>query len=461
MHPIEQKIKKFISSESLIPQQGKWKGLVALSGGADSVCLLLVCKSLGYDVEAVHCNFHLRGEEADRDEAFCEKLCEREAIPFHRVHFDTLTYASLHKVSIEMAARELRYNYFEQLRVSIEADDILVAHHRDDSVETVIMNLIRGTGIHGLQGIKPRNGHIVRPLLCVGRRDIEAWLKEKGQDFVTDSTNLEDDVVRNKIRLNLLPLLEGINPSVSENIAQTALRMVEAGKVFDNAMRKDVDRVVKSTLSSADIAPADRLMSIDVKALSEVASREYTLQTILSPLLFSPSQVEEISRSDLSQPGKRWESAGHTLIVDRGCLLIKEKSVAERKPFRIPETGTYVISETQSATEKVSVKMQQVDDSFTIDRSSLCATLDADKVRFPLCLRNVKPGERFMPFGMKGTKLVSDYLTDRKRNIFQKEAQLVISDADDNILWLVGERPDGRYCIGKNTINALVIRYFK
>ncbi len=129
--------------------------------------------------------------------------------------------------------------------------------------------------------------------------------------------------------------------------------------------------------------------------------------------------------------------------------------------FRIPETGTYVISETQSATEKVSVKMQQVDDSFTIDRSSLCATLDADKVRFPLCLRNVKPGERFMPFGMKGTKLVSDYLTDRKRNIFQKEAQLVISDADDNILWLVGERPDGKYCIGKNTINALVIRYFK
>ena len=301
----------------------------------------------------------------------------------------------------------------------------------------------------------------MRPLLCVGRRDIEAWLKEKGQDFVTDSTNLEDDVVRNKIRLNLLPLLEGINPSVSENIAQTALRMVEAGKVFDNAMRKDVDRVVKSTLSFADIAPADRLMSIDVKALSEVASREYTLQTILSPLLFSPSQVEEISRSDLSQPGKRWESAGHTLIVDRGCLLIKEKSVAGRKPFRIPETGTYVISETQSATEKVSVKMQQVDDSFTIDRSSFCATLDADKVRFPLCLRNVKPGERFMPFGMKGTKLVSDYLTDRKRNIFQKEAQLVISDADDNILWLVGERPDGRYCIGKNTINALVIRYFK
>lgn len=461
MHPIEQKIKKFISSESLIPQQGKWKGLVALSGGADSVCLLLVCKSLGYDVEAVHCNFHLRGEEADRDEAFCEKLCEREAIPFHRVHFDTLTYASLHKVSIEMAARELRYNYFEQLRVSIEADDILVAHHRDDSVETVIMNLIRGTGIHGLQGIKPRNGHIVRPLLCVGRRDIEAWLKEKGQDFVTDSTNLEDDVVRNKIRLNILPLIEEINPSVSENIAQTALRMVEAGKVFDNAMQKDIERVVKTTHSSPDSTPKGHITVVDTKALSQVASREYTLQTILKPMHFTPSQVEEISSSDLSQSGKRWESDSHILIVDRAALLIKERNDEQRKPYRIPEIGTYVISETPSGAEKLSVKMQKVDESFTIDRSSLCATLDADKVRFPLCLRNVKPGERFMPFGMKGTKLVSDYLTDKKRNIFQKEAQLVISDADDNILWLVGERPDGRYCIGKNTINALVIRYFK
>jgi len=456
-----QKIKRFISTGALFPQQGKWKGLVALSGGADSVCLLLVCKSLGYDVEAVHCNFHLRGDEADRDEMFCQQLCEREAVPFHRVHFDTLTYASLHKVSIEMAARELRYNYFEQLRLSIGADDILVAHHRDDSVETVIMNLVRGTGIHGLQGIKPRNGHIVRPLLCVGRKEIEAWLKERGQDFVTDSTNLEDDVVRNKIRLNLIPLLEGINPSVSENIAQTALRMVEAGKVFDNAMRKDVDSVAKSTLSSTDVAPADRLMSIDVKALAEVSSREYTLQTILSPLLFSPSQVEEISRSDLSQPGKRWESTTHTLIVDRGSLLVKEKSDAERKPFRIPETGTYVISETLSASEKVSVNVVKMDENFLIDRSPLCATLDADKVRFPLCLRNVKPGERFMPFGMKGTKLISDYLTDRKRNVFQKEAQLVIADAEDNVMWLVGERPDGRYCIGRNTINALVIRYFK
>ena len=210
--------------------------LVALSGGADSVCLLMAMKRLGYAIEAIHCNFHLRGAESDRDEEFCKSLCEREQIPFHTVHFDTKTYAEVHKISIEMAARELRYNYFEQLRKAIDAEAILVAHHMNDSVETLLMNLIRGTGIHGLQGIKPRNGNIIRPLLCVSRKEIVEWLGEIGQDYVTDSTNLEDDVTRNKLRLNIIPLLEEINPAASENIAKTALRMVEAGKVFDDSM---------------------------------------------------------------------------------------------------------------------------------------------------------------------------------------------------------------------------------
>ena len=222
MKNIIETVKSFIAANSLIPGEMEWKGLVALSGGADSVCLLMICKRLNLNVEAVHCNFRLRGEESDRDEKFCEGLCEREGVPFHRVHFDTRTYAELHGVSIEMAARELRYDYFEQLRRSIQADAILVAHHRDDSVETVLMNLVRGTGIHGLQGIKPKNGNILRPLLCVGRKDIEEWLHTLGQDYVTDSTNLEDDVVRNKIRLNVIPLLQEINPSVSDNISLTA-----------------------------------------------------------------------------------------------------------------------------------------------------------------------------------------------------------------------------------------------
>lgn len=169
---------------------------------------------MGIDTEAVTCNFHLRGKESDRDENFCVALCERLGIKLHRCHFDTRSYAEARKISIEMAARELRYRYFEQLRQDIGAEAICVAHHQDDSIETLLMNLIRGTGINGLKGIQPINGHIIRPLLCVGRKDIEDYLNSLGQDYVTDSTNLVDDVMRNKIRLNVIPLLETINPNV-------------------------------------------------------------------------------------------------------------------------------------------------------------------------------------------------------------------------------------------------------
>ena len=464
------KIKKFITDNSLLDclspsgslptGEGGGRGLgrsllylLALSGGADSVCLLMAMKRLGYKIEAVHCNFHLRGEESDRDEEFCKRLCEREQIPFHTVHFDTKTYAEVHKVSIEMAARELRYNYFEQLRKAIDAEAILVAHHMNDSVETLLMNLIRGTGIHGLQGIKPRNGNIIRPLLCVSRKEIVEWLDEIGQDYVTDSTNLEDDVTRNKLRLNIIPLLEEINPAASENIAKTALRMVEAGKVFDASMDSLIEDITHGS--------TDDWITIDKEKLQSATSKEYTLHTILSPYHFSPAQIEEIALSDYSQSGKSWESSTHQLVVDRTALLLRKKNENERRAFRIPETGTYVISETKDKTERISIKEVVVDDIFKISKERDTVTLDADKVRFPLTLRCVEKGDRFIPFGIKGSKLVSDYLTDRKKNAFEKQEQLVLLDADDNVLWLVGERPDARCCITENTIKALAIRYFK
>lgn len=458
MCSLENPLGNHSSSGSLPTGEGGGRGrgllyLIALSGGADSVCLLMVMKRLGYTIEAIHCNFHLRGEESDRDEEFCKQLCEREQIPFHTVHFDTKTYAEVHKVSIEMAARELRYNYFEQLRKAIDAEAILVAHHMNDSVETLLMNLIRGTGIHGLQGIKPRNGNIIRPLLCVSRKEIQEWLEEIGQDYVTDSTNLEDDVTRNKLRLNIIPLLEEINPAASENIAKTALRMVEAGKVFDSS--------INSLIEGVTYRSTGNWMTIDKEKLQSASSKEYVLHTILSPYHFSPAQTEEISLSDYSQSGKSWESSTHQLVVDRKALLLRKKNENEHRPFRIPETGTYVISETKDKTERISIKEVVVDDVFKISKERDTVTLDADKVRFPLTVRRVENGDRFIPFGMKGSKLVSDYLTDRKKNVFEKQEQLVLLDADDNILWLVGERPDARCCITKNTIKAIVVRYFK
>ena len=174
--------------------------------------------SSGYDCEAAHCNFHLRGAESDRDEAFVRQLCVKQQVSLHTVHFDTARTAEERHISIEMAARELRYGWFEEIRQKINADAIAVAHHQDDSVETLLLNLIRGTGINGLRGIRPKNGHIVRPLLCLERKEIISYLNRIGQDYVTDSTNLQDEYTRNKIRLNLLPMMQEINPSVKESI---------------------------------------------------------------------------------------------------------------------------------------------------------------------------------------------------------------------------------------------------
>ena len=255
--------------------------LVALSGGADSVCLLLCLKELGYHIEAVHCNFHLRGEESNRDEQFVIGLCKKNNIPIHLTHFDTNTYASLHQVSIEMAARQLRYHYFEQLRSDIGAKNVCVAHHLDDSVETVLLNLVRGTGIEGLTGIKWRNGHIVRPLLCVRRNDIEQWLKERGQDYVIDSTNLVANVQRNQLRLDIIPRLEQMNPGVVNNIVRTAGWISEANCVYQDTMQQTLSKIVKDG-------------TIGINELLSQPSSECVLFEWLTPFGFTPATISAI-----------------------------------------------------------------------------------------------------------------------------------------------------------------------
>ena len=216
----QERVAQYINQKRLFMPTDKV--IIALSGGADSVALLCLLQTLGYNCEAAHCNFHLRGKESDRDEAFVCQLCAKRQVPLHIVHFNTVRTAEERHISIEMAARELRYEWFEEIRRKSGANVIAVAHHRDDSVETLLLNLIRGTGINGLRGIRPKNGHIVRPLLCLDRKEIINYLNRTGQDYVTDSTNLQDEYTRNKIRLNLLPMMQEINPSVKESILNTA-----------------------------------------------------------------------------------------------------------------------------------------------------------------------------------------------------------------------------------------------
>ena len=478
------RVRRFASVHELFVYGGKY--IVALSGGADSVSLLFVLKhlehELGIDVEAAHCNFHLRGAESVRDEEFCKQLCERLSVPLHLIHFDTQAYADLHRVSIEMAARDLRYGYFENLRRDIEAQDICVAHHRDDSVETVLLNLVRGTGLRGLRGIQPRNGNIIRPLLSLSREDIVQYLGALGESYVTDSTNLHNDVKRNKIRLDVMPLLRELNPSVSQSIFESSLRVGEALKVFDEAMKRSIADVTTPprgcTCPKCTNQPvrkctnqpllvqqsllhqqrctlqANHPLTISIDRLKQQPSPEYTLHEILSPRGFTSAQIDQIYGSlDSCSAGKIIASDSHELAFDRGSLLVQPRTnVADAaRSMRIPETGTYVFSDSL----KIKVAAEDCGDDYVPSRAADCVCLDASDIKFPLTLRHIEQGDRFVPFGMNGMKLVSDYLTDRKKNVFEKRAQLVVTDAQQRIVWLVGERTDNRFRITPHTQQAL------
>lgn len=449
----EQTIAQYICRHGLMRHDGFY--LVALSGGADSVALLCVLKRLGYHIEAVHCNFHLRGKESMRDEDFCVALCEKMNMTLHRIHFDTTTYATLHQISIEMAARELRYGYFEQLRKDLSADDICVAHHRDDQVETVLLNLVRGTGLIGLQGMKPRSGNVVRPMLAVSRDEVECYLNSIEQDYVTDSSNLVNDVMRNKLRLDIIPLLEELNPSVKASVFRMTENLGEANKLMGEALQNNIALIRRDNTS------------YDLKTLRKLVSPSYVLWSVLNKYGFNRSQMFEI----LSHEGRagQWETGEYVAVADRERLDIFTAKSWAFKPsvLRIPEEGVYSYAtapkeefdlDAGKSRSKIRVSLRAIDNDFQIDRNTAVANLDADKTRFPLLVRPVEKGDRFVPFGMSGSKLVSDFLTDNKVSPIARRRQVVMEDADGNIVWLVGQRIDDRYAIdSKMSRKALVI----
>ena len=429
---MKRRVKQFIETNNLLDSRKLY--LVGLSGGADSVALLLILRELGYNVEAAHCNFKLRGEESDRDENFVKELCLKTNIPLHVIHFDTREYASLHQVSIEMAARDLRYGYFRQLCKDIGAEGVCIAHHRDDAVETLLMNMLRGAGLHGLTGIRPKNDFVVRPLLSVSRKEITEYLDSIGQNYVTDSSNLVDDVLRNKIRLRVLPLLEEIAPGATANIDKTANYLREAEKVYQAEIDSELEEV-------DNIMPVVKLM--------ELPSPSAFLHEWLSPFGFNSSQTEQILAAANGESGREFLSSTHTLVIARGNLVV-EPTVQPMKSIKIPEAGTYRYDE--SILYKV-----EITDELGISKTSDIATLDSEKVVFPLTIRQVQVGDSFVPFGMKGRKLVSDYLTDIKLSVLQKRRQMVVEDASGNIVWIIGYRTDNRYRVTDTTKSILRI----
>jgi tRNA(Ile)-lysidine synthase len=408
--------------------------LIALSGGADSVALLRVLLALGYPVEAAHCNFHLRGDESDRDEQFVRRLCQEHRVPLHVTHFDTAAYAAAHSLSIEMAAREQRYAWFQALRQERGAAAVAVAHHRDDSVETMLLNLVRGTGLHGLTGIAPRNGHIIRPLLSVSRADILHYLQQLGQSYVTDSTNLQDAYRRNKIRLRVLPLLEELNPSIAQTLADTASRLRQAEALYQSGIDAGVERVLREDGTG-------KVLSIP--ALLAEPSPRALLHEILHPLGFHSAQEEDIYGSISRESGRRFTAHQWEVLRDRDAFLIRRLDDATAALQALPP--------------RLQIQEHAVTPDYVLPRDKHVACLDADLLVQPLTVRRPRPADRFVPFGMKGKKLLSDYFTDRKYSAYRKQQQWVVCSGED-IVWLVDERPDGRYCVTGQTKRVVEIR---
>ena len=438
------KIEQFIEQKELMNNSQLY--LVALSGGADSVALLLALKKLGYNIEAAHCNFHLRGEESDRDEDFCKNLCRELDIKLHLAHFDTQTNASLHGISIEMAARNLRYNYFKALLKDINASAVCVAHHKDDSAETLLLNLVRGTGIEGLTGIKSKNNRIVRPFLCVRRNEIVNYLEQQNQLFVTDSSNLVNDVQRNKIRLDVMPLLQTINPLVVEHLNQTGEYIEEAASILNTALEQMQNRVV--------LLKTEEQTIIDIERLEKEQSSNYLLWYILKNYGFNVAQIKQISCGLKTSVGRVWESTTHALTINNNKIIVEPLFTCDSKEYRLIEEGLYHLN------SKLSIEIKKepysIDNGFSKDPKDVW--IDADKVVFPLSVRLIKEGDRMIPLGMKGSKLISDILTDTKVSYFDRQRQYVLLNNDQQIIWLVGRRIDDRYKITSSTKTVLKIK---
>lgn len=417
------------------------KVLVGLSGGADSVALLAVLVRLGYRCVALHCNFHLRGEESLRDEQFAESFAGQLHVPFYKIDFETEEYAGTHHLSIEMAARELRYAWFEEMRIRLKAQAIAVAHHRDDSIETLIMNLVRGSGIRGLVGIRPRNRFVVRPLLGVSRKEILNWLQEQHYTYVTDSTNLSDAYTRNFIRLRVLPLLEELNPSARQSLARSAEHLSAAETIYLSVVEK----------AREELWEKDRL---SIRKLMQYPAPETILYELLQPFGFSRQVAGDVFRSLAGESGKVFYAKSYRLVKDREYLLLSERKQELPAVYSFPlESGHWQ--------EPFPFRFEIVrnDSDFVLQASPEIAYFDADKLEPTLSLRHWEQGDWFIPFGMKGRKKVSDYFSDHKFTLEQKESAWLLCSGS-SVIWLVGERSDNRYRISSATKWILIVKKF-
>ena len=428
-----ERFRKYITSNHLINKGDRL--LVALSGGVDSMVLAELLRREGYDITFAHCNFHLRGAESDGDEQFVREYAERVGVKLLVNQFDTLQFVDNNKVSVEMAARELRYAWFDEL-LNSGYDKLALAHHADDQIETFFINLLRGSGIKGLKAMRPCNGKYIRPLLWVSREEIKNFAIENGIKWHDDSTNSDTVYLRNKIRHELMPVFDSIKPEAREKILESVNHLASENQLYREFLKEKISQIeiVDGVLHSIPKRHFER---------SQGAEKSQLLFEWIRDFGFSFSQCEAIFASLNGEPGKEFYSSEYQLVIEKETIDVFPISI-------IPNNL------------KFSFEKYEKTPNFKLQTSNPnIAQLDYDKLKLPLKTRQWQQGDRFHPLGMRGTKLVSDFFNDLNFTTFQKKTTQILVDSDDQIVWIVGYRIDDRFKITDKTKTIYEIKFAK
>jgi tRNA(Ile)-lysidine synthase len=434
--------RSFIKQHALLKPQDRV--LLAVSGGRDSVLMAHYFHQAGYNFGIAHCNFKLREAEADREEQFTSALAESLEVPFFSTSFHTQEYAAEKRISIQMAARDLRYQWLEEIRVDFAFDHIALAHHQNDSVETILLNLTRGTGIAGLHGILPKRGKLIRPLLFLNRTEIDEIVHREKFHFCEDSSNSSSKYARNKLRLQVIPILKELNPKLEETFKANAARFAE----LESLLQQQVDQLKKNIfipLSSEEIA----VQIHEIKKLKPLRTLVFGL---FNPYGFSEAVLDDLLLKLDGQAGKIFESPSHLITIDRQRLILSPRSLPGY-------TVQLIRAEEKGFTWNNSTFRQVVlpASAFRRQTANSIVQLDYKLLIFPLKLRTWQKGDYFYPLGMNGRKKLSDYFIEQKIPLQHKQNIGVLENGNGDILWIAGYRPDERYKITEATENIFIL----
>ena len=437
-----QSFEQYIHKHRLLTKQNNL--LVAVSGGVDSMVLCDLLLKAGYMFSVAHCNFQLRGEEANGDEELVKEFCVLNNIPFFIKKFNTAEYAAEKNISIQMAARDLRYNWFSELMIEHKFDKLLTAHHLNDNIETFFINLIRGSGVNGLKGILPENKGIIRPLLFAKRNDIEAYATENKVKYRNDSSNASDKYLRNYLRLNIIPKFKELNPSFEDTMEAELSRLRDLQGLLNRTIEQEKKDCVKKE---------NGFVKFDIERIKKSEIPSLLLFELLKNYGFSSALVQNIENCLDAESGKIFRSDDFQITKDRKFLILSElkKDLAQESKFLIEEMNAII-------DKPLKLKLHQKS-NFEITNNKNKIGLDADKLVFPLSIELWKKADKFMPLGMNGFKKLSDFFTNEKMSLPEKERQWLLKSKGD-IVWVIGRRIDERYKITEETKHVLEIEYF-